>query len=116
MIVYRYINIDIVTKGIGMIALQKINGQSLIVNAELIETIESTPDTIIKLTTGKTFILRNSLEDVVRKIIKFKQLCHCKPEYMTHGHSNPHKNNDCNESQISVHNMNQDDVYSRPVA
>jgi len=59
-----------------MIALQRLNGQTFVLNADLIETIESTPDTIIKLTTGKTMVAKNSLEDVVRKTIKYKQLCH----------------------------------------
>lgn len=59
-----------------MIALQRLNGKTFILNADLIETIESTPDTVIKMTTGKTIITQNSAEDVVRKAIKYKQLCH----------------------------------------
>ncbi len=59
-----------------MIALQRLNGQSFVLNADLIETLESTPDTIIKLTTGKTLIALNKVEDIVRKAVKYKQLCH----------------------------------------
>lgn len=59
-----------------MIALKRLNGQEFVLNADFIETIESTPDTIIALTTGKKLIVKNSLEDVVRKTIKYKQLCH----------------------------------------
>ncbi|MBN1603444.1 MAG: flagellar FlbD family protein [Chitinispirillaceae bacterium] len=59
-----------------MIALKRLNGQEFVLNADLIETVESTPDTIIALTTGKKLIVKNSLEDVVRKTIKYKQLCH----------------------------------------
>lgn len=59
-----------------MIALQRLNGKSFVLNANLIETLESTPDTIIKLTTGKTLVALNSVEDIVRKTIKYKQLCH----------------------------------------
>lgn len=58
-----------------MIALQRLNGQPFILNSDLIETLESTPDTVIKLTTGKTLVALNSVEDIVRKIIKYKQLC-----------------------------------------
>ncbi|MBD3390410.1 MAG: flagellar protein FlbD [Chitinivibrionales bacterium] len=58
-----------------MIALQRLNGDSFVLNSELIETLESTPDTVIKLTTGKTIIARNSVEDIVRKAVKYKQLC-----------------------------------------
>ena len=59
-----------------MIAIQRLNGQSFLLNADLIETLESTPDTVIKLTTGKTLVALNSVEDIVRKAIKYKQLCH----------------------------------------
>lgn len=58
-----------------MIALQRLNGQPFILNSDLVETLESTPDTVIKLTSGKTLIALNSVEDIVRKTIKFKQLC-----------------------------------------
>ncbi len=58
-----------------MIALQKLNGQAFLVNVDLIETLESTPDTVIKLTTGRTLVAKNSVEDIVRKTIKYKQLC-----------------------------------------
>lgn len=58
-----------------MIALQRLNKESFILNSDLIETIESTPDTVIKLTTGKTLVALNSVEDIVRKTIKYKQLC-----------------------------------------
>ncbi|MGD9200856.1 MAG: flagellar FlbD family protein [Chitinispirillia bacterium] len=58
-----------------MIALQRLNGQAFILNVDLIETVEATPDTVIKLVTGKTLIAKNSIEDIVRKTVKFKQLC-----------------------------------------
>ena len=58
-----------------MIALQRLNGQPFILNADLIETLESTPDTVIKLMNGKSLMAKNSVEDIVRKAIKFKQLC-----------------------------------------
>jgi flagellar protein FlbD len=58
-----------------MIALRKLNGQEFILNTDLIETLESTPDTVITLTSGKKIIVKNDLEDIVRKAIKYKQLC-----------------------------------------
>ncbi|MBN1980549.1 MAG: flagellar FlbD family protein [Chitinivibrionales bacterium] len=67
-----------------VIALQKLNGTPFVLNADLIETIEATPDTIIKLTTGKTIVSRTSVEEVVRKIIKYKQLCHCTIQVVEH--------------------------------
>ena len=59
-----------------MIALRKINGSEFILNADLIETVESTPDTMIALTSGKKIIVQNSVDEIVRKAIKYKQLYH----------------------------------------
>jgi len=58
-----------------MIALRRLNNDEFVLNSDLIETMESTPDTVLTLTTGKKIIVRNSLEDIVRKTIKYKQLC-----------------------------------------
>jgi flagellar protein FlbD len=58
-----------------VIALKRLNGQEFVLNADLIEIIESTPDSIISLTTGKKLVVKNSLEEIVRKTIKYKQLC-----------------------------------------
>lgn len=38
-----------------MIKCNKINGQTIYINAELIEFIEETPDTIVSTTTGNFF-------------------------------------------------------------
>ncbi|HEX3018866.1 MAG TPA: flagellar FlbD family protein [Chitinispirillaceae bacterium] len=62
-----------------MIALKRLNGQEFVLNADLIETLEMTPDTVITLTSGKKMIVRNSLEEIVRKTIKYKQLCNQGP-------------------------------------
>ncbi|MBN1576079.1 MAG: flagellar FlbD family protein [Chitinispirillaceae bacterium] len=57
-----------------MIALRRINGKEFVLNVDFIESIESTPDTIITLTSGKKILVRNSIEDIVRKTVKYKQL------------------------------------------
>ncbi|MDR0305792.1 MAG: flagellar FlbD family protein [Chitinispirillales bacterium] len=58
-----------------MIALRRLNNDEFVLNSDLIETMESTPDTVLTLTTGKKIIVRNGVEDIVRKTIKYKQLC-----------------------------------------
>jgi len=58
-----------------MIALQKLNGEQFVLNVDHIETIESTPDTLITLSNGKKYIVGNGIEDIVRKAVKYKQLC-----------------------------------------
>ncbi|MBD3420589.1 MAG: flagellar protein [Chitinivibrionales bacterium] len=58
-----------------MIAMRRLNGDEFVLNADFIEFVESTPDTIIALRGGKKLVVKNSIEDVVRKTVKYKQLC-----------------------------------------
>ncbi|PID28503.1 MAG: endoflagellar protein [Candidatus Cloacimonadota bacterium] len=55
-----------------MIKLTKINGKELYINSDLMEFLESTPDTIVTLTTGKKIYVKESPEDIVTKIVNFK--------------------------------------------
>ena len=54
-----------------MIELTRLNGKDLVVNAELIELIESTPDTILTLTTGRKIMVKESVEEVVKKVKEY---------------------------------------------
>lgn len=56
-----------------MIRLTRINRIPLVLNADLIEHIEATPDTVISLTNGQKFIVLESTEEVIRKVIEFRQ-------------------------------------------
>lgn len=59
-----------------MIKLTKINGTPIVVNAELLETVEATPDTIITLTTGKKILIRDTNDEVIRKVVAYKnEIC-----------------------------------------
>lgn len=52
------------------------SGGEFVVNADLIETVEATPDTVITLTTGHKLIVQESVDEVVRLVISFKRACH----------------------------------------
>lgn len=56
-----------------MITVNRINGKDIIVNAELIEFIETTPDTIITTTTGKKLFVKNSPQEVIDKVIEYRR-------------------------------------------
>jgi flagellar protein FlbD len=56
-----------------MIQLTRLNHKSLILNSDLIEHIETTPDTVLALTSGRTFVVRESAEEVVERIVKFRR-------------------------------------------
>jgi len=65
-----------------MIQLTRLNNTKFIINADLIETIEATPDTMITLTTGKRFVVKESIEEVVKRIISYKRsICGALEEY-----------------------------------
>jgi len=56
-----------------MIQLTRLNHVPLIVNSDLIEHVEVTPDTVVALTTGQKFLVLESAEDVVEKVIQFRR-------------------------------------------
>ena len=56
-----------------MIKLHKLNGSEIVVNAELIESVESTPDTVINLATGNRFLVRDGVQDVIDKVVEYKK-------------------------------------------
>jgi flagellar protein FlbD len=56
-----------------MIQLTRLNRVPLIVNADLIEHVEVTPDTVVALTTGQKFMVLESAEEVVEKVIQFRK-------------------------------------------
>ena len=56
-----------------MIDVTKMNGGSITVNADLIETVEETPDTIITLTTGKKIIVKESRQEVKNLVKSYKR-------------------------------------------
>lgn len=56
-----------------MIKVTKLNLQEFIINSDLIETIEQTPDTVITMTTGNKFVVKEQPSDIIDKIITYKR-------------------------------------------
>ncbi len=54
-----------------MITLTRLDKRVIVVNAELIKMIESTPDTIVTLINGDMIIVRETVEEVVRRAIDY---------------------------------------------
>jgi flagellar protein FlbD len=54
-----------------MIKVTKLNGKPIVVNAELIRYIEETPDTLITLIGGDRLIVKEPMEEVVRRAIEY---------------------------------------------
>lgn len=56
-----------------MIYLTRMNKKEFILNVDLIEIIEETPDTIITLTNGHKMVVAESAEEIIEKIIQYKR-------------------------------------------
>jgi flagellar protein FlbD len=56
-----------------MIALTRINGLPMMLNDDLIEQIESIPDTIVRLTNGQKLVVRETPSEVVDRVVAFRQ-------------------------------------------
>jgi flagellar protein FlbD len=56
-----------------MIPLTRFNGSVFVLNADLIETVEATPDTVITLVTGKKYVVRESVEEIIEKVLDFRK-------------------------------------------
>jgi flagellar protein FlbD len=48
----------------------------LVINAELIETVEAKPDTVVTLTTGHKVIVQESVDQVIQLVIQYKRAIH----------------------------------------
>lgn len=58
-----------------MIQLTRLNSKPIIINSDLIEMIDETPDTIITLTTGRKILVEEASRLVVERIIAFRSRC-----------------------------------------
>jgi flagellar protein FlbD len=56
-----------------MIELTKLNDTKFTVNADLIEFVEETPDTVVSLTTGKKIIVQETRQEVTDLVISYKR-------------------------------------------
>lgn len=56
-----------------MIRVSRLNGKEFVVNSELIKFVESTPDTLITLTTGEKIMVRETLEEVIAAALSYRK-------------------------------------------
>jgi len=57
-----------------MIQLTRLNGQAFVVNAEKIRYMESTPDTIVCCESGEKLMVRETIQEVMRRAIEYARL------------------------------------------
>ena len=57
-----------------MITLTRLNGQAFVVNAEKIRYLEQTPDTLVCCDNGEKLMVKESLQEVIRRAIEYSRL------------------------------------------
>jgi flagellar protein FlbD len=57
----------------AVIRLTRINHIPLVLNSDLIEHVEVTPDTVISLTNGQKFVVLESLAEVIEQVVDFRR-------------------------------------------
>jgi flagellar protein FlbD len=62
-----------------MIKLTRMNGEEFVLNADLIQYIESRPDTFITLTTSERLIVREPVDEIIRRAIEFARMVRLAP-------------------------------------
>jgi flagellar protein FlbD len=73
-----------------MIHVTRLNHTPVVLNCDLIEQIETTPDTVISLTTGQKIMVLESTEEVIERVRLFRQSV-LAPQNHHHGQSSTQK-------------------------
>jgi flagellar protein FlbD len=55
-----------------MINLTRLNGQAFVLNCDLIERVDATPDTVLTLVDGTKYVVTESLDEVVERVRSFR--------------------------------------------
>ncbi len=56
-----------------MIKLTKLSGDEFVLNADIIKFLEETPDTVITLLSNEKIIVKESLDEIIRRVIVYSR-------------------------------------------
>jgi len=56
-----------------MIEVTRFNSQKVVINAEMIEFVEATPDTAIHMDNGKTYLVKETVKEIVDKVFYYQR-------------------------------------------
>jgi flagellar protein FlbD len=66
-----------------MIRVLRFNNEDLYLNPDHILSLEATPDTVLTLTNGEKFVLKDPVEEIIKRFIAYKQTIHQGPQTIT---------------------------------
>lgn len=55
-----------------MILVHRLRGDAVWLNPDLIEAVESTPDTVVTLVDGRRAVVSDPVEEVIERILEFR--------------------------------------------
>ena len=56
-----------------MIRVTRLNAEPIFLNSDLIEFVEATPDTVLRLTNGQRMVVRESPEEIIDRVVEFRR-------------------------------------------
>ena len=56
-----------------MIEVYRLNGELFLLNSDMIETVEVTPDSVVRLFNGHRYVVREGLQEICDKIVAFRR-------------------------------------------
>ncbi len=63
-----------------MIKVTRLDGRPIVINADRIEWLEATPDTVLNFESGHRMVVRESPEEIIQRVITYKRQIHALPE------------------------------------
>jgi flagellar protein FlbD len=90
-----------------MIYLTRLNQIPLVINSDLIEHIEVTPDTVVVLTSGEKYLVLEAAHEVIERVVNFRHSIFTgqtfwKGASLGNGQSGPSKRMTCAEALIDA--------------
>lgn len=68
-----------------MIRITRLNGSELVVNADMIEFIQANPDTVISLVSKRKLVVKESIEELIEKVVEYRRKVYCWAANSTEG-------------------------------
>ncbi len=56
-----------------MIKVHRLNGETFLLNSDMIETVDATPDTVLRLMNGHRYVVRETAAEIYNKIVDFRK-------------------------------------------
>lgn len=55
-----------------MITLHRLNDSPIMINLDLLETVEITPDTLVTFNSGRKIVVKENIEEITQQVLEFK--------------------------------------------